>query len=324
LVAIGLLFAVASLGAMEAGVRLVQAYYLNPFQPDPLVGYRLKPNFTGRYPWVPVRTDANGFRVPAEEPPASGRSILFVGDSVTFGFGVLAEDAYPTLFGQRVGRLGDVRNAAVPGYNLTQAIKTIQRFVEQHGKPELIVYGLCLNDISGANATARYEDIDPHAIRSSGLLSSSMLVSVMSRRLARLRAPTPTGPLDSKESLLADFSAPELRAPLAAFDSEWKELEQLQQSLGVPIAVIVLPFRQQIVKHPEWQAPQEYLRAKCASTPLKCLDPWMTFREQPTEAIYTPTSSMHFSPDGSRVLANWLADNLREVLAQQAERRPPA
>ena len=315
---------VVTLGAMEFGVRFVLAHYLNPFEPDATVGYRLKANFSGRYPWVPVRTDDHGFRVPTAQPPASKGTILFVGDSVTFGFGILADDSYPTLFAKRIGRAGDVMNAAVPGYNLGQVIGTIQRFVQEHGKPELVVYGLCLNDISAAEHPSSYEDIDPHAIRSrqGGLLSSSMLLSVLSRRLQKLSTPAASGPPDNKESLLKDFSPSEIRTQLAGFDREWSDLERVQQTTGVPIAVVVLPFRQQIEQHPDWRAPQEYMRQKCAATQLRCLDPWEMLREHRTEELYTATSSMHFSPGGSRLLADWLAESLRDTLNTPLARRP--
>jgi hypothetical protein len=145
---------------------------------------------------------------------------------------------------------------------------------------------------------------------------------VLTRRLQKLQTPAVTGPLDSKENLLADFSTPELERQLVSFDREWSELEGLQKETGIPFAVIVLPFRQQIVPHPEWQAPQAYMREKCAATSLHCLDPWAMFREHQGEDLYTPSSSMHFSPGGSRLLADWLADNLRDVLAE-SEPRPP-
>jgi hypothetical protein len=203
-------------GSIEVGLRIVLARYLNPFEPDREVGYRLKANFTGRYPWISVRTDGQGFRVARAHTPSPHTPILFVGDSVTFGFGILAEESYPSQFGQQIGRPNDVVNAAVPGYNLEQVVRTIRRYVEAHGKPELVVYGLCLNDIVGAEGMVQYEDIDPHALREreKGLLSSSVLVAVLSRRLQRLRTrpASPVDPPDTKESMLRDLSSTQLVA----------------------------------------------------------------------------------------------------------------
>jgi hypothetical protein len=45
------------------------------------------------------------------------------------------------------------------------------------------------------------------------------------------------------------------------------------------------------------------------------------FREHQREDLYTPSSSMHFSPGGSRLLADWLATNLHDLVAP-SEPRP--
>lgn len=323
LVAVGI---VVTLLGLELGVRLIVRHYLNPFEPDATLAFRLKANFAGRYPWTPVRTDEDGFRTPAVDAPSSRRAILFVGDSVTFGFSVLAEEAYPYRFGERIGRPGDVVNAAVPGYNLEQVIGTIRRVVASDKKPELIVYGLCLNDIGGARETTRYEDIDPHGSRArrGGLLSSSLLVTVLERRVQRLWARIVPAPVYyDKESLLRDLSSPSQTA-LASFGRQWSELENLQRTIAIPIVVVVLPYQQQVEQHPEWQAPQEYLRDKCAMSPLRCLDAWAMFREHRDRGLYAGSSSMHLSPDGNRLLADWLAESLRGLDALSPSRRSPA
>jgi hypothetical protein len=203
----------------------------------------------------------------------------------------------------------------VPGYNLEQVVRTIRRVVAEIGRPEVIVYGLCLNDIGSAEGISRYEDIDPHAghTRGGGLWSKSLLVSVLRRRLGRIwTRPAPPGPPSNKEDLLRDLSSPALAPQLASFDAEWTELEQLQRALDVPIVVLVLPYRQQLV-HPDWDAPQAYVQRKCATSPLRCLDPSPVLREHRDDALYTPTSSMHFSPRGSHLLGDWLADQLRDI-----------
>jgi lysophospholipase L1-like esterase len=295
----------------EGGLRLTLGRYLNPFEPDDVVGYRLKTGFDGFYPWTPVHTDEHGFRVGSRHRPSKKPAILFVGDSVTFGFGVLADDAYPQRFGERIGRPDDVLNAAVPGYNLEQVLVTIRRFLEVE-TPELIVYGLCLNDIGAARLHGSYASIDPHQRRvlAGGFLPSSLMVSVVERRLDRLMAGFHTAPTNTKDGLLRDFSAGRLQGSIRAFDRQWAELEDLQHQSGIPIVVLILPYRQQIVAHPDWRAPQEYLALKCSGSSLRCLDPWALFEAHRQEGLYSGSSSMHLSPDGHRVIAEWLAENL--------------
>ena len=312
-IALVLVGAVAALLTLEGTLRLVLEYYLNPFLPDVELGYRLKPSFAGRYPWVTVRTDEDGYRVARRPARSSGRKILFVGDSVTFGFGVDAEEAYPLRFGETIARAGDVVNAAVPGYNLQQVLLTTERFLKRQ-TPDLIVYGLCLNDISGAAAPVTYADIDPHRRRleRGGVLASSFLVSFVERRFDRLAARFgPAAPAENGVGpLLRDLSSSDLRESVSAFDRQWDELENIHRQTGVPIVVLILPYREQIVDHPDWGAPQEYLGRKCADRELRCLDPWSFLIEHRQEPLYNGSSSMHFNPRGHRLIAAWLVDSL--------------
>ena len=305
--------AVVALLTLEGTLRLVLEHYLNPFEPDAELGYRLKPSFAGRYPWVSVRTDEEGYRVARRPGSSSGRKILFVGDSVTFGFGVEAQDAYPLRFGESIGRAADVVNAAVPGYNLQQVLLTTERFLKRQ-TPEFIVYGLCLNDISGAAAPATYADIDPHRRRvdRGGVLSSSFLVSFVERRFDRLaRRFGPAAPAEEDVGpLLQNLSSPDLGESVRAFDHQWGELQDLRRRTGIPIVVLILPYRQQIVDHPDWRAPQEFLGRKCADGEVRCLDPWSVLIEHKREPLYNGSSSMHFSPMGHRLIAAWLVNSM--------------
>ena len=292
--------------AAEAVLRFVLSRSFNPFQPDGELGFRLKPDFDGFYPWVRVRTDEAGHRVPREtRVPSTGR-ILFVGDSVTFGFGVRSEESFPFRFGEHIGRPQDVVNAAVPGYNLEQVLGILREELRR-SSPEAVFYGLCLNDIGSATRRVEYEDIDPHRkrMREGAFLSSSMLVAFL--RLGARFDGSQGGPV-SQVSFLRDLDGPEMAQSLATFDLQWAELEQIHRQTGIPVTVLVLPFREQVEGHPEWRAPQEFLADKCASSPIVCLDPSSMLLEHRQQTLYNGVSSLHFNPLGHRLLAEWLAD----------------
>ncbi len=313
--AVNLLLVLASLLvtslAAEVVLRFVLSRSFNPFQPDGELGFRLKPDFDGFYPWVRVRTDDAGHRVPREtRVPPTGK-ILFVGDSVTFGFGVRSEESFPFRFGEHIGRPQDVANAAVPGYNLEQVLGILREELRR-SRPEAVFYGLCLNDIGSATRPIEYEDINPHRkrMREGGFLSSSMLVAFLQRRLQRLGARfdgSQGGPV-SRVSFLRDLDGPEMAQSLATFDLQWAELEQIHRQTGIPVTVLILPFREQVEEHPEWRAPQEFLADKCASSPIVCLDPLSMLLEHRQQTLYNGASSLHFNPLGHRLLADWLAD----------------
>lgn len=304
--------------AAEGALRFVLASYLNPFRPDPTLEYRLKRNFDGYYPWTPVRTDDAGHRIPEGTAASTNDQggILFVGDSVTFGFGVRAEEAFPHRVAELVDPPGGVVNAAVPGHNLDQALGILRGELERH-KPDLVVYGLCLNDIAGAADPVSYETINPHVRRSrlGGWLSWSALATFVERRLDRLFAdPSPSPqPADELVPLLRDFPSEERAQARIAFSSQWNTLEELQRSAAIPFVVAILPYRQQIFERPDWKAPQEYVLQLCRDGSLACLDAFDAIYAHRDQSLFNGTSSMHFTPRGHEIVAEWLSRELEDL-----------
>lgn len=74
-----------------------------------------------------INTDANGFRCGANSYFKEKDNIVFLGDSVPFGYGVNAEESIPSIFYNLMKKEGYVKygviNAAIPSYSLYQAIK---------------------------------------------------------------------------------------------------------------------------------------------------------------------------------------------------------
>jgi hypothetical protein len=115
---------------------------------DPELVYQLRPGSYVAQAWIVplpsshVVIDSNGCRhIPAG---GEGSSVLFLGDSVMFGFGVDDEDAVPAQF----ARLSGVRafNCAVPGYGLDQYARNAEIRVPEL-KPDAIVLGLHAQDL---------------------------------------------------------------------------------------------------------------------------------------------------------------------------------
>ncbi len=302
----------AVLVTAELALRLVLLRNLNPFQPDAEIGYRLKPSFDGVYPRARVRTDANGHRVPTTQEVESTGRYLFVGDSVTFGFSVRADEAFPYLFGAMLGDPLAVSNAGVPGYNLEQVLTILREDLERT-TPELVVYGLVVNDVGSAAGMMRYEDIDPHAARSQsgGLLSSSMLAAFVERRWRRLAtrfaAPEPE---QTSTNVVRDYGVGFDDAARAAFNRQWAELEALQRASDVDVYVLICPFSYQVHQDQTLSALQDLLASRCETSNLRCLDPLELFRQHSDEELYTSGSSYHFSPRGHALLAEWLRPRL--------------
>ncbi len=84
-----------------------------------------------------VHTDGAGFRAgsPSTSFARTDASILFLGDSVPFGWGVEAAHSLPAQLEQRLREKGDTRpviNAAIPSYSLDQA--RARYMAEIHGR----------------------------------------------------------------------------------------------------------------------------------------------------------------------------------------------
>lgn len=117
---------------------------------DPRLRYELAPNATDGETTI----SSAGLRdreFSLAKPPGVFR-IACIGDSITFGFGLPAADSYPKRLENLLNACCaatnqhyEVMNFGVPGYNLKEIAETLRSRVPKY-KPDLVVYGYCLND----------------------------------------------------------------------------------------------------------------------------------------------------------------------------------
>lgn len=110
---------------------------------DAALGFAPVPDSRGAHifpigPDIPMRYDANGFRVPVDYSFSLPRRpvILTLGCSFTYGDANYAEDTYPYLVGQHLG--GTTYNAGVCSYGLSQMLILARRLVPVH-KPDYLI-----------------------------------------------------------------------------------------------------------------------------------------------------------------------------------------
>lgn len=109
-----------------------------------------RPNLDGVHNGVPFRTNSQGVRGPeieARSRPGVTR-ILFVGDSVTMGAGVLEEEAYAMQLAGLTERRIESINGGLSGLNAKAVMDRLERLDTAYS-PRLIVYGFTINDIEG-------------------------------------------------------------------------------------------------------------------------------------------------------------------------------
>lgn len=152
-------------GQVEDGVTLQTNAGERPlYIGDSGLHHRMAANWSGFFPeeivaavnrtQVPIRTNSLGLRsaeITAAKPAGAVR-ILALGDSVTFGWGLRAEDAYPSQLASllatlRPGHSFEVINAGVSGYGTWQE----RLWLQETGlslQPDVVVVQAHLNDAS--------------------------------------------------------------------------------------------------------------------------------------------------------------------------------
>lgn len=158
LIALSVVFA---LGAMEVVARIMfpaPAPWLYPqirYRADPALVFSLVPNQAGFTADQSAAINERGFRgpvVPYARTQGATR-ILFLGDSITFGYGVEERDGFTNRTADLLAQHGlrtETINSAVPSYNSEQEIT----FLKNEGfryKPDWVVVGICWNDINEKN-----------------------------------------------------------------------------------------------------------------------------------------------------------------------------
>lgn len=155
---------VVALAVAEVGARVLVATAPTPppRTPPPMGLPRLgsisdlvQPNQDGIWRGARYRTNGRGHRGPDWAPsPAPGTlRIAVTGDSVTMGWGVEVEDAYPSQLERRLDAdpsLPDVEviNIGLAGVNAEHAIRRLRRALKVYSA-DILVYGFTVNDIEG-------------------------------------------------------------------------------------------------------------------------------------------------------------------------------
>jgi hypothetical protein len=131
---------------------------------DKALGFRMVPNYRGRElkDGIVLHTNARGLR---EREIGAARSdtlrVYVLGDSVVFGLGVTAEQAFPRalerVLTRDLGRPVEVINGGVPGYGTLQELRFLEETIESLRPSVVLVTVSVFNDIADNVKFARTE-----------------------------------------------------------------------------------------------------------------------------------------------------------------------
>jgi lysophospholipase L1-like esterase len=281
---------------------------------DPRIVYELVPGLDVSFLGAPLRTNADGFRGPLV-PAARARPavrVVGLGDSVMFGWGVSEQDAYlsrlaPLLEADSPGVAWEVVNTAVPGYNTTMEVATLEakglRF-----DPDLVLLNVVGNDLGLPNFVEEEPDVTS--------LRRSFLVDFVRARLAG--APPPGRRLVgvSREERRFGGEADVARVPAryrglvgpAAFRRAMERLRDLARERGFAVVVLAHPDAPGFARD---SAREMAFPLVETGGPVRA---WARARgiediQQPPLTV-TPDDP-HPSPDGHAIIATVLAESLR-------------
>jgi hypothetical protein len=128
-----------------------------PARYDSRLGYVPQEGFSGPVKvwggtWLSI--DEDGFRRNGRRPPPSGRCVLTVGDSYTFGDEVSDEETWPAHLERRLGRR--VLNAGVFGYGFDQIALRAQDILKVRPCVDTLVVGLIADDVGRCEYSYRF------------------------------------------------------------------------------------------------------------------------------------------------------------------------
>jgi hypothetical protein len=113
------------------------------FESDPRYGYNHIADSKGTHQTqkfcVTYTIGANRARITPQKT-GEQKTVLFVGGSHTFGYGVDDHEAFPAILGQDAWNQWSVENRAVTGWGTSHALLTVRDALESQSLPEAVIY----------------------------------------------------------------------------------------------------------------------------------------------------------------------------------------
>lgn len=263
--------------------------------------------------------DDNGMRrqqpFPARDP--SRFRIMVVGDSLTYGEGI---DAFWTYSEQLERSLAadfrvDVLNLGVRGYASEDVLNVVRRFLPEL-QPDLVVYGVCLNDFleAGTRQPEHYVFPLPGKLKKK-LLKRSRVARLVEERYDTLLRILGLRP-DFYSDLLADFDARRRR-----FGRDVAALNSAVTERGLPPVIAIVLDQAPQLDGPGRQlavAAEEQLRA----AGIEIVDSEAFYRGFDGRNFRVSSWERHPNEEVHAIWAQMLAQTIRELDGLVPFRRP--
>ena len=301
------------------------------FMRDEELGWRLRPNTVGTWGGQPVQINGKGLRGPElpYEKPAEAFRILYLGDSVTFGFRIAADRA---IFPYQVARMLEERlerpietvNAGVGGYSPWQEY----RYLAQEGlnyQPDLIVVSFVLNDVTEKFELVQfggfwegYQVTHTSFSRFDDWASRSSILYFLKQAGVALRADQQQAAVVQEmldvEMLAKQPDHPDVQTAWQLTLENLGQIFDLAAGHDIPVVVVIFPFTFQFEDAQTLSAPQQTLTDYAVSRQIPVLDLLPPLAATMAAERTTPAAYFldvdHPTPLGHRVVAEMIMEFL--------------
>jgi len=320
-----LLAGLLPLAVLDFGLRPFVVPKTTLFVEDPELGWRMKPNAEGEWGEVRVATNAHGFRGPdlAHAKPPGVVRVLFLGDSVTFGYGIeRTEDVFPFRAGREwASTLGvevEIVDAAIGGYSPWQERILLEREGLRYA-PDLLVVGFVLNDVTEKLTLVRFGGSERGwqlAQTAQGALdrwlSASALATWLREGFSVLRfgSDVRLGAVAEETRAVRQMSEEMEQVIEAAWSITLENLAGILDTASarrIPALIVVFPYAFQLDGDPAHQTAQRRLERFAAErgTPLLDLLPDFLRDEDPSRLML---DASHLSVEGHALVGTLIAE----------------
>lgn len=302
-------------------------YPTDLFVEDPELGFALKPGFAGNFPnppydHIPIRINDDGYRDRPFPPQSDGTRIVVIGDSITFGAGIRAEERFTEALQQRCGGRCEVFNLGVNNYQAENYLAQMRTKVEDLA-PDVVVIGFCMNDI---RSKATIHDLDKArrtgiTNRIRGILSHSQLVRVGS---AVWRALTLDAEAYDERWIRLAIDAWSSESNRARLVEALREIQSRAQANEAKLVVVLFPEKHQLENFEAYGLPY-----KMAEKTMKELGiPVVSLHSRISRAIdsgeleageiFLPRDNVHYQPRVHSWIADVMIDELRDIMIPES------
>jgi lysophospholipase L1-like esterase len=311
---------------LDFGLRPFVEPMTRIFVADEELGWRMRPGVEDEWGGVRVRVNERGLRGPVLAPhaPPGSRRVLFLGDSVTFGFGIADErDLFVSRAGDALARALDapveVLNAGVGGYSPWQE----RIWLEREGlgyAPDLLVVDFVLNDVTEKLSLVRYGgtgrgwQLARTASNALERWASASALFTLARRGGAVLLFGRDVQLGAARREAMDVSRLALDPTNPRAARAWEltlhnldGLLDVAEQHGIPSLVVIFPYRIQLHAPHRFGAPQRHLARHLRARGTPVLDLLPRFAAQPArqELMLDPS---HLSVKGHALAAEAISE----------------